>query len=175
MRPFANQGMLKKALSIPVAALLIGCGPQQGLSVANSAANGAPYATHLTDPSTQVDIQNNWTASIAGSGSANCWTISPGLPIVGAGDTAGPITLTYSFTTGCPIPSALGITYGPAAVTGQRCTFYTTYNASGFSFSVTQTGNTACSIKYPPTVSAIFSYAQKAPRSGRERFAHNGL
>lgn len=175
MKPFANQDIPRNVLAIAIAALLVGCGAQQGLSAANStAANGTPYATHLTDPSTQVDIQNNWTASIAGSGSASCWTISPGLPIVGAGDTAGPITLTYTFTTGCPIPSALGITYGPAAFTGERCTFYTTYNASGFTFSVTQSGNTACSIKYPPTISAIFSYAQKTSGSWREGSQRGG-
>jgi hypothetical protein len=162
MKRLANHVMLKQALSTTTAALFVGCGAQPGLSAANSAAiSSSPHTTRLADPSVQVDIQNNWTASIAGSGSASCWTISPGLPIVGAGDTAGPITLTYNFTTGCPIPSALGITYGPAAFTGERCTFYTTYNASGFTFSVTQTDNTACSIKYPPMVSAIFSYAQK--------------
>jgi hypothetical protein len=167
MRPSTSHVMWKSVIAVSISAVLASCGAQQGFSTASSAVSRSSYATHLTDPSTQVDVQNNWTAAISGSGSASCWTISPTLPIVGAGDTAGPITLTYTFTTGCPIPSALGISYGPAAFTGQRCTFYTTYNASGFTFSVTQSDNTACSIKYPPTVSAIFSYAQKASGSGR--------
>lgn len=160
----------KLLLAVAAAFLIAGCGAAQGPlapsgpAIANRSHNVKP----LDGASTEVDIQNSWTASIAGSGSADCWTISPGLPIVGAGDIAGPVTLTYSPSTICGVPSAIAISYGPAAFTGAKCTFYVTYDVS-FSFSVTQSGNTDCSIEYPPVgVNAILTYDQKAT-SGRRR------
>jgi hypothetical protein len=166
MKIFSNNVTYKTILLTAVVALVAGCGSAQvPSSSSGAAANVSHRVGPLDDPSTEVDIQNNWTAAIAGSGSADCWTISPSLPIVGAGDTAGPITLTY--TPLCPTPSALPISYGPAATTGERCTFNVSYTPSGFSFSVTQSDNTACKIEYPPnTINAIFVYAQKPLGSG---------
>ncbi|MGA8576058.1 MAG: hypothetical protein WB609_10335 [Candidatus Cybelea sp.] len=149
-------------VAVASAIIIAGCSSAQApISPTGSSANMSRYGGPLTGASTEVDIQNNWIAAIAGSGSSDCWTISPGLPIVGAGDTAGPITLTHTTSPSCGIPSGLAITYGPAAATAEKCTFNTVYNASGFTFSVTQTQNTACTIKYPPNgVNAIFDYAQ---------------
>ncbi len=160
---------------VAVAALgLAGCSGSQA-PFAPSGPGATPLARHpvpLEGASTEVDIQNDWTASIAGSGSEDCWTISPALPIVGSGDTAGPIKLTYRPSTSCGVPSGIGISYGPAAVTGERCTFTVVYDVN-FSFSVAQSSNTACSIKYPPNgVSAILVYAQNASGSSRVERTH---
>jgi hypothetical protein len=150
-----------------VALIVAGCSSAQTpLSPSGSAPNNLSRHAGPLDASTQVDIQNAWIAAIAGSGSADCWTISPGLPIVDAGDIAGPITLTYHPSISCGIPSSIGIKYGPAAVTGARCSFYVVYDVS-FSFSVTQSSDTDCTIKYPPTVSAIFTYNQLSPQRKR--------
>lgn len=155
-------------VAVTAALIVAGCGaPQNSLaSPGSGVTNMSRHAGPLADPSTEVDIQNSWTASIAGSGHADCWTISPSLPIVGAGDITGPITLTYHVSTSCGVPSGLGITYGPAVVAGNTCTFTTVYDVN-FTFSVTQGDNTKCSIEYPPEgVSAIFTYNQKTPGSG---------
>jgi hypothetical protein len=173
MKSLKTQPGCTAVLAVVVAALVAGCGGTQALSPSGSTmANTSRHAGPLDDPSTQVDIQNDWTASIAGSGSATCWTISPALPIVGAGDTAGPINLTY--TPLCPSVSTLPITYGPAISTGPSCTFDVSYTSSGFSYSVTQSTLTDCTIVYPPNgVNAIFVYnqlgsgAKRAVRSPR--------
>jgi hypothetical protein len=165
----ASQGRASRLIvAIGAAFAVTGCGAAQApLSPSGSTVtNVSRHVGPLDGASTEVDIQNDWTAAIAGSGSADCWTISPGLPIVDAGDIAGPITLTYHASTSCPVPSSLGISYGPAAVTGPRCTFNVVYDAH-FSFSVMQSVMTACTIEYPPEgVNAIFTYAQITPGSG---------
>jgi len=164
---YANRLIAALAASFALA----GCGAAQ--APLSSPGSTVPVASHhagpLTDPSTEVDIANDWTAAIAGSGSADCWTISPGLPLVDAGAIAGPITLSYHVSPICGVPSSLGIAYGPAASTGARCTFNTLYDGH-FSFSVAQSSVTDCTIKYPPEgVSAIFTYAQITPGSRLRR------
>jgi len=157
-------------VSATAALALAGCGGGQApLSPSSSTGtNLSHHAGPLSDPSTVVEIQNGWTGTISGSGSADCWTIAPPLPILGAGDSSSPITLSFHVSTTCGVPSSLGITYGPFAVTGNRCTFYTVFNAGGFSYAVTQTDNTACKIVYPPNgINAIFVYAQKSSASRR--------
>lgn len=149
-----------RLITATIAALIIaGCGGAQTPISPSSSGSNVPGRVVPLDASTQVDIRNDWTASIAGSGSATCWTISPALPLVGAGDTAGPITLTHHTSPSCGIPSGLTVTYGPAASTGARCMFNVVYDVS-FSFSVTQSSSTNCSIEYPPTINAIFVYAR---------------
>jgi hypothetical protein len=174
MKSLTAQLARKIICAAAVAALLTGCGaPQTAFSPSGSAStNVSRHVGPLDDPSTQVDIQNDWTAAIAGSGSATCWTISPPLPVVGAGDTAGPITLTY--TPLCPSISTLPITYGPAISTGPSCTFDVSYTSSGFSYSVTQSALTDCRIVYPPNgVNAIFVYNQLG--SGAKRAVRSPL
>lgn len=159
-------------LSVAVAAafMVAGCGASQGALSPSGSNDVSRRVSPLSDPSAQVGITNDWTAAISGSGSAPCWTISPGLPIIGAGDSSGPITLTY--TPLCPTISTLPITYGPAASTGGRCTFNTLYSASGFSFSVVQSSVTDCKIVYPPNgLNAIFVYNQLAPGARRALFS----
>lgn len=160
-----------KALSAQVLAVaamiaIAGCGSSQ---VSPSASNATSLSSHARslEASTEVDISNDWTSSIAGTApSSLCWSIVPALPILGAGDTDGPITITYKTSTTCPIPASIGVTYGPAAFTGPQCTFNVVYDVN-FTFSVTQSTNTACTIKYPPLgVNAIFVYAQNASGSG---------
>ncbi len=133
-----NERLGRFIVAVASAFLIASCGAAQApVSATGSTANMSRRGGPLAGASTEVDIQNNWIASIAGSGSSDCWTISPGLPIVGAGDTAGPLTLTHTTSPSCGIPSGLAITYGPAATTGEKCTFNTVFNASGFTFSVT--------------------------------------
>jgi hypothetical protein len=98
-----------------------GCGGSQAAT--SSATLGAvPNYARPATATAQVDIRNDWTASIAGSTTASsCWTTSS-LPIVGAGSIAGPVDTTYNASTTCPIPASTGISYGPAVVSGHRCT-----------------------------------------------------
>jgi hypothetical protein len=84
------------------------------------------------------------------------------LPVVGAGSVAGPVNITYNASTTCPIPASTGIAYGPAAVSGHRCTFNVLYDVN-YSYSVTQGTGTACSIEYPPSISGLFVYNQITP------------
>jgi hypothetical protein len=72
------------------------------------------------------------------------------------------VTITYNASTLCGIPASAGISYSPAAFIGPRCTFNVVFDVN-FSFSVTQGTGTDCSIKYPPTISAIFDYDQITP------------
>jgi hypothetical protein len=152
-----------------VAAIAIaGCaGAQAPISAGGSTLANPSSHIRALDASTEVNIQNAWTGSIAGTApSSLCWSIVPSLPIVGAGDTAGPVSITYKASTTCPIPAGIDISYGPAAFTGPTCTFNVVYDVN-FSFSITQGTNTACSIKYPPLgINAIFVYAQDASGSG---------
>jgi hypothetical protein len=160
----AHQGRLSRLFVIVAAGLLVaGCAAQTPFSPSNPSSDLSRHREPLGDPSTVIEIQNNWTGTINGSGSAECWAISSPLPTLAAGASSGSITLTFTPSVSCGIPNSLGIAYGPAAVSGNRCTFLTVYNASGFSYSVVQSGNTACKIEYPPNgLNAIFVYAQNS-------------
>lgn len=149
-------------LFVVVAALaLAGCGGSQG-STSPSTLVAIPNHARPANATVQVDIRNDWTASIAGSTTASsCWTISS-LPVVGAGNIAGPVDITYNASTTCPFPASTGISYGPAAVSGRRCTFNILYDVN-YSYSVVQSTGTACSILYPPSISGIFVYNQITP------------
>lgn len=177
MKFFVNHRACKVVLVSAVAAFIAGCGAAQG-PISPSASNVSNLSRHvgpLDGASTEVDVHNGWTAQIAGSGSSDCWSISPALPLVNPGDTDGPVTLTYHASTSCGVPSGIGITYGPAVSTGPTCTFNVVYDAR-FTFSVTQSARTDCTIAYPPYgVNAIFNYAQittGAKRSPGSRSMH---
>lgn len=158
--------LVRWIVAVLAATAIAGCATQAPVSSSGSALPNAPGHARPLDASTEVDISNDWTASIAGTApSSDCWDITPPLPIVGAGDTDGPITITYKPSTYCPIPASIGVAYAPAAFTGPKCTFNVVYDVS-FSFSATQGDNTACSIKYPPLgINAIFVYAQSGSES----------
>ena len=116
-------------VAVATAILIAGCSAAQApVSLIGTLANVSKHDGPLAGASAEVDIQNDWIAPIAGFGSYDCWTISPGLPIVGAGDIARPITLTHRTSPFCGIPSSLAITYGRAATTGEKCTSLTAFN-----------------------------------------------
>jgi hypothetical protein len=152
-----------RLLVVVAAALAIaGCGGSQASTSSPSTLGAIPNHARPATATVQVDIRNDWTASIAGNTTASsCWTISS-LPVVGAGSVAGPVDITYNASTTCPIPASTGISYGPAVVSGHRCTFNVLYDVN-YSYSVTQGTGTACSIEYPPSISGLFVYNQITP------------
>jgi hypothetical protein len=169
MRPLYHQSCIAVA-AVAACTILAGCssGPQATLNPTST------WSAHRVEPlttvSTIVGIKNDWIATIHGSGSAPCWTISPGLPSVGPfGELSGPITLSY--TPLCPSLSTLPIMYGPAGTTtsGADCTFNVSYDGTHFIYSVTQGSGTACSVG--PSASThydeILTYAQRGPDSKR--------
>ena len=101
----------------------------------------------LATVSTIVGIENGWIATISGSGSATCWTISPGLPSVAGGSLSARVKL--SFNTVCEPLANLVITYTNGAV-GGACKFTVQYTGTGFSYKVTQDTLTDCSTEISP-------------------------
>jgi hypothetical protein len=169
MRPHHRQSHRVIAL-LAVAAILTGCSAaaQMPANPATSSSSSAHRVGPLTTVSTIVGIRNDWIATIHGSGSATCWTISPGLPSVGPfGDLSGPITLSY--TPLCPGLSTLPITYGPGSSTAAECTFNVSSNGTSFSYSVAQGSSTACTVAPSPTTGydEVLTYAQRGPDSKR--------
>lgn len=151
-------------------AILAGCsGAQTPVTPSESSSSSVHHVGPLTTVSTIVGIKNNWIATIHGSGSATCWSISPGLPSVGPfGDLSGPITLSY--TPLCPSVSTLPITYGPGgSSTGAECTFNVSYDGTNFHYGVAQGSSTACTVAPSPTTgyNEILTYAQKGPAGKR--------
>lgn len=153
-------------------AILAACsgGAQTPINPTASSSSSAHRIGPLTTVSTTVGIKNNWIATISGSGSAMCWSISPGLPsVAGFGHLSGPVTLSY--TPLCPTPSTLAITYGPPGTgsTGADCTFGISYNGTAFMYTVAQGTSTACSVAPSPIsgYDEILTYAQKGPAGKR--------
>jgi hypothetical protein len=170
MRPLHQQSGPVVAM-LAACAILAGCsaGAQSPVNPTVSSSSNVHHIGPLTTVSTIVGIKNDWISTISGSGSAMCWSISPGLPSVGPfGDLSGPVTLSY--TPLCPTPSTLAITYGPGgSSTGAECTFNVSYNGTTFLYSVTQGSSTACSVGPSPTTryDEILTYAQKGPAGKR--------
>lgn len=170
MRPLHHRSRLV-VVTLAAFAILAGCngGAQTPINPTASLSSSVHRIGPLTTVSTIVGIRNDWIATIHGSGSATCWSISPGLPSVGPfGDLSGPVTLSY--TPLCPTPSTLAITYGPGgSSTGAECSFNVSYNGTTFLYSVTQGSSTACSVAPSPTTGydEILTYAQKGPAGNR--------
>ncbi|MGA8576056.1 MAG: hypothetical protein WB609_10325 [Candidatus Cybelea sp.] len=175
MRPLHHQSRLAIA-TVATLAILAGCsgGAQAPVNPAAASSSNVHRIGPLTTVSTIVGIKNDWIATIHGSGSATCWSISPGLPSVGPfGDLSGPITLSY--TPLCPSVSTLPITYGPGGSAGAECTFNVNYDGTNFLYSVTQGSSTACTVAPSPTTGydEILTYAQKGP-DGKRFFKPHG-
>jgi len=170
MRPLHYRSHLAIA-PLAAFAILAGCsgGAQSPINPTASSPSSAHRIGPLTTVSTIVGIKNDWISTISGSGSAMCWSISPGLPSVGPfGDLSGPVTLSY--TPLCPTPSTLAITYGPGgSSTGAECTFTVSYNGTTFQYNVSQGSSTACSVAPSPTTAynEILTYAQRGPAGKR--------
>jgi hypothetical protein len=152
--------------ALAAAALVAACsgGPQSLLNASGPLASSASVRAKGADTvSTVVGIKNDWTNTILGAGSATCWSISPSLPSVGAGDLSDPITLSY--TPSCPATSTLKIVYGPETNPASDCTFNVTSNGTTFTYTVTQGADTACTVA--PSASSrydeILTYAQLTP------------
>lgn len=150
--------------------LLAGCGAgTAGLGAPGSSTSNASHVQPQTTVSTIVGIKNDWISTISGSGSAPCWSISPGLPNVGGfGQLSGPITLSY--TPLCPSPGGLQITYGPEGTsTSADCTFNVSYNGTLFLYSVNQGSGTKCSVapSADTKYDEILTYAQIGPDAKR--------
>lgn len=169
MRSLTRQ-YVSLALALFAGALFAGCsGGAQGFGAPGSSsptAHGQPQTSY----STIVGIKNDWIATIYGSGSAMCWSISPGLPSVGGfGQLSDPVTLTY--TPLCPsAASTLAIQYGPVGTsTSADCTFNVTFNGTIFTYTVDQSPGTKCSVA--PSADAryneILTYAQIGPNAKR--------
>jgi hypothetical protein len=169
MRPLYHESPLAIATLATLVALA-GCGggTQPPLSPSTTSSI-MRHVGPLTTVSTIVGIKNDWIATIQGSGSATCWSISPGLPSVGPfGDLSGPITLSY--TPLCPSLAALPITYGPSgSSTTADCTFTISYDGTRFVYNVIQGSSTACSVAPSPVTGydEILTYAQKGPNEKR--------
>lgn len=170
MRPLYHRPRVAIA-ALAAFTILAGCsgGAQVPVNPTASSSSSAHRIGPLTTVSTIVGIRNDWIATIHGSGSATCWSISPGLPSVGPfGDLSGPVTLSY--TPLCPTPSTLAITYGPGgSSTGAECSFNVSYDGTNFLYSVTQGSSTACTVAPSPSTSydEILTYAQKGPDGNR--------
>lgn len=159
-------------LALLAIGLFAGCsGGAQGFGAPGSSASTASHFRPQTTVSTIVGIKNDWIATISGTGSAQCWSISPGLPSVGGfGQLSGPVRLTY--TSPCTSTAFLPITYGPGgSSTGANCTFNVGYNGTNFVYNVTQGSVTACSVA--PSASSrydeILTYAQIGPNANRSK------
>ncbi len=172
MKTHGQTNMRIASLSIGAVILFAGCsGATQNLS--GSPVGASSYQVQpLTTYSTTVGIKNAWIATIYGSGSATCWSISPGLPSVAGFNTlSAPITLSYTPT--CPGPSILPITYGPGPVVTSNnpanCTFNVSYNGTRFVYTVTQGSSTACTAGPSPLsgYDEILTYAQIGPNEKR--------
>jgi|HubBroStandDraft_2_1064218.scaffolds.fasta_scaffold218657_1 hypothetical protein len=159
-----------QALRIVVAsagiAIIAGCSSTAaGPTTSGSSIPNVSRVQPATSVSTVIGIKNDWISTISGTGSAQCWNISPGLPNVGGfGQLSGKITLTY--TPLCPSPGGLQITYGPEGTsTSADCTFNVNYNGSAFTYSVIQGSGTNCSVGPSPTTGydEILTYAQIGP------------
>lgn len=177
MRPLYNR-LRPSVTAIAAFAILAACsgGAQAPSNPTISSSSNAPRIRPLTTVSTTVGIKNNWIATISGSGSAMCWSISPGLPsVAGFGHLSGPVTLSY--TPLCPTPSTLAITYGPPGTsnTGADCTFGVSYNGTAFMYTVTQGTSTACTVGPSPIsgYDEILTYAQKGPAGKRSGGPHS--
>jgi hypothetical protein len=170
MRPLYRQSHLA-ITTIAALAILGGCagGAQTPVNPAVAASSNVHRAGPLTTVSTIVGIKNDWIATIHGSGSATCWTISPGLPSVGPfGTLSSPITLSY--TPLCPGVSTLPVTYGPGGTsTSANCTFNISYNGTNFLYGVAQGSSTVCTVGPSATTAyaEILTYAQKGPNAKR--------
>lgn len=142
---------------LAVAALAAGCnGPTSSLG--SPGADGPSSHVHpLQTVSTRVAIYNSGTVTISGTGSAACWSISPGLPNVPAGEYSSPITLTFNLD--CVATNKLDITYGPTIIADEDCTFETTYN-NGFTYKAVNSVLTDCSVSPSKNVSydELFSW-----------------
>jgi hypothetical protein len=152
------------------AGLVAGCSAgAQNVGAPSPPGSTASHVQPQTSVSTIVGIKNNWIATISGSGSAQCWSISPGLPNVGGfGQLSGPVTLTY--TPLCPSPGGLQIIYGPEGTsTIADCSFNINYTGSVFTYSVLQGSGTKCSVGPSPTTGydEILTYAQIGPDATR--------
>lgn len=144
-------GKYSHTLTLTLAfAVLAGCSSGAG-SLMNPSGSLVPNASHRVNPlasvATNVGISNTWSGgTISGSGSAACWSISPGLPNVASNSIAGPVTLTFS--TPCASVGVLPITYAPlngAAPT--QCTFSVRYNGTQFVYTVNNGTLTNCRVQ----------------------------
>ena len=163
---------VRRAIAFSSIAIIVGCsGGQQGSGSSGSLMPTASRVQPQTSVSTVIGIKNDWISTISGSGSAQCWNISPGLPNVGGfGQLSGKITLTY--TPLCPSPGALQITYGPEGTGATAdCAFNINYTGSIFTYSVNQGSGTKCSVGPSPTTGydEILTYAQIGPSEKRSK------
>lgn len=143
--------VFKRATITPiVAGLLAACAGGTQSAFNPSSQPASHHVGPLSTVSTIVGIRNDWTTTISGSGSALCWSISPGLPDVAGGSLSSPVTLSYN--TLCDPITTLHITYTNGAV-GGACTYNVLYNGRGFSYSVTQETLTDCSTEISPIAS----------------------
>ena len=110
----------------------------------------------LTTVSTRVLIDNASALTVSPSVSLGCWTISPSLPTLGSGSQSSIETLTYDLS--CGGSDKLDIVYGTP-----NCTFETTYS-SGFSYSATNSAQTACTAIHSNnlTYDELFTYNTSA-------------
>jgi hypothetical protein len=144
VRPLDHRSCLAIIAALAAVAAVAGCSGGAQAPV-NPTASSSSSVRHVGPPTTVtrvVGIKNDWVMMIIGSGSAMCWSISPSLPSVGAGDLSDPVTLSY--TPLCPSPSTLPITYGPGPSSTADCIFHVGYNGTAFTYSVTQGVDTAC-------------------------------
>jgi hypothetical protein len=164
-----NSQRCRVSLVLFCAGLFAGCGGAQSIVAPGLSGPTAFHVQPQTSISTIVGIRNNWIATISGAGSAQCWSISPGLPNVGGfGQLSGPVTLAY--TPLCPSPGGLQVTYGPEGTsTSADCTFNISYTGSIFTYSFMQGSGTKCSVGPSPTTGydEILTYAQIGPDAKR--------
>jgi hypothetical protein len=152
--------------TVAAAAIFTGCstGTQSSLSPSGVAQNGSHRGGPLATVSDVVQINNAWTQTVLGSGSATCWSISPTpLPSVAPSASSPPVTLSYDTT--CPVTATLPITYGPATTPLENCTLNVGYNSTNFTYSVTQGTHTDCTAKPSPisSIDEILTYDQISP------------
>ena len=167
----------KRAVStLAAAAIVAACstGTQSSLSPSGIAQNRSRHVGPLATVSNVVQIDNAWTQTIFGSGSATCWSISPTpLPSVAPSASSPPVTLTYNTT--CPVTAPLPISYGPAITPLEQCTFNVGYNGTNFTYSVTQGTHTDCTAKPSPisSIDQILTYDQIRPSLKHRMPLHN--
>jgi hypothetical protein len=147
------------ALLVGAIAIVAGCSSQAGSPLGSSPTGPSASRAHSLDiVPTRVKIYNSGSATISGTGSSACWTISPTpLPSVSPDTTSGVVTL--SFNTACAGPNFIDISYAPVSGADAICTFVTTYYM-GFTYSVDNSEDTACTAtpSHNVTFEELFSY-----------------
>lgn len=141
------------ALAAPTSVAACSTGTQSSLGPSENAQNGSRRVWPLATVSNVARINNPWSQTILGSGSATCWTISPTpLPAVAPKhlESASHAHVQYALPCYCAFcPSVTDQQY-PV----RHCTFNVASDGTNFMYFVAQGKQTDCTAR-PSPISSI--------------------